>query len=140
MIHLPCVRLVRKPLASLLTLISSFKGEMGFTVLSNLITICKKVERIVSDAAPNLISNVNLLFINLFLHPIEKLGLEQRQGESHLDAMLRGELLNALVLLGHDSTIDEVTRRFQAFLDDRSTQQFPPDIREVDYESSPEYL
>ena len=64
-----------------------------------------------------------------FLH--RKLGWEPRPGEGHLDAMLRGEVLTALAVFGHDLTINEASRRFHAFLDDRDTPLLPPDIRKV---------
>jgi puromycin-sensitive aminopeptidase len=60
-----------------------------------------------------------------------KLGWEPKQGESHLDAMLRGEILTALAVFGHDLTLNEASRRFHAFLDDRNTSLLPPDIRKV---------
>jgi puromycin-sensitive aminopeptidase len=60
-----------------------------------------------------------------------KLGWEPKQGESHLDALLRGEILTALAVFGHDLTLNEAIRRFHAFLDDRNTSLLPPDIRKV---------
>lgn len=45
--------------------------------------------------------------------------------------MLRGEVLTALACFGHDLTINEASRRFHAFLDDRNTPLLPPDIRKV---------
>ena len=60
-----------------------------------------------------------------------KLGWQPKPGESHLDAMLRGDILNALAVFGHDLTLDEATRRFHAFLEDRNTPLLPPDIRKV---------
>jgi len=60
-----------------------------------------------------------------------KLGWDPKQGESHLDAMLRGEVLTALAVFGHDETLKEAVRRFDAFLADRNTPLLPPDIRRV---------
>lgn len=60
-----------------------------------------------------------------------RLGWDPKQGESHLDAMLRGELLAALSAFGHDVTIEEASKRFHAFLNDRDTPLLPPDIRRV---------
>ena len=60
-----------------------------------------------------------------------KLGWQPKAGESHLDAMLRGEVLTALASFGHDLTLNEASRRFHAFLDDRNTPLLPPDIRRV---------
>ncbi|KAL6977953.1 AP-1 complex subunit mu-1-like, partial [Sarracenia purpurea var. burkii] len=62
-----------------------------------------------------------------------KLGWDPIQGESHLDAMLRGELLTALAQFGHNGTQNEASRRFDAFLDDRNTALLPPDIRKAAY-------
>ncbi|GAB2285947.1 AP-1 complex subunit mu-1-Iike, variant 2 [Dionaea muscipula] len=123
----------QQPLTSLLTLMGAFKEELEYTVLSNLVNISYKVGRIVADAAPEVINNVNRFFISLFQYPVEKLGWEPRQDEGHLNAMLRGELLTALVQLGHESTLNEAIRRFEAFLDDRNTPLLPPDIRKASY-------
>jgi puromycin-sensitive aminopeptidase len=45
--------------------------------------------------------------------------------------MLRGEVLTALAYFRHDLTLDEASRRFHAFLEDRNTPLLPPDIRKV---------
>lgn len=60
-----------------------------------------------------------------------KLGWEPHNGESHLDVMLRGELLTALARFGHEETLNEAARRFDAYLNDRNTSLLPPDIRLV---------
>lgn len=63
--------------------------------------------------------------------PCRRLGWEPKPGESHDDALLRGEVLTALAVFGHDPTLDEASKRFQAFLEDRNTPLLPPDIRRV---------
>jgi puromycin-sensitive aminopeptidase len=45
--------------------------------------------------------------------------------------MLRGEILTALAVFGHDLTLNEANRRFLVFLDDRNTPLLPPDLRQV---------
>lgn len=60
-----------------------------------------------------------------------KLGWDPKSSESHLDAMLRGEILTALALFGHAATQTEAVRRFHAFVDDRNSSLLPPDIRKV---------
>ncbi|KAF7139037.1 hypothetical protein RHSIM_Rhsim07G0175300 [Rhododendron simsii] len=121
------------PLASLLTFMGAYKEELEYTVLSNLISISNKIARIAADAAPELLDDVKLFFINLFQYPAEKLGWDPKQGESHLDAMLRGEVLTALAQFGHDVTQHEARRRFDAFLNDRHTPLLPPDTRRAAY-------
>lgn len=76
---------------------------------------------------------INLKVLNqvLFHFVIRRLGWDPKQGESHLDSMLRGELLTALASFGHEATLDEANRRFRIFLDDRNTPVLPPDLRLV---------
>ncbi|PIN21544.1 Puromycin-sensitive aminopeptidase [Handroanthus impetiginosus] len=123
----------QQPLSSLLALMSAYREELDYTVLSNLISIASKVARIVADAASELVNDIKLFFINLFQYSAERLGWDPKQGESHLDAMLRGELLTALASFGHDVTINEANRRFSIFLNDRNTPVLPPDLRRAVY-------
>lgn len=71
-------------------------------------------------------------FVAIFLCTFcRRLGWDPKPGESHLDAMLRGELLSALALFGHEETQNEASRRFHIYLDDRNTSLLPPDLRRV---------
>jgi hypothetical protein len=74
---------------------------------------------------------IPFIFSSTYEFLCRKLGWEPKTGESHLDAMLRGEILNALAVFGHELTLNEASRRFHAFLDDRNTPLLPPDIRRV---------
>ncbi|XP_056698323.1 aminopeptidase M1-like [Spinacia oleracea] len=121
----------QQSLINLLTLIASFREETEYTVLSNLINISYKVMRIVADATPELVDNLRKFFINLFEYPALKLGWDSKSGESHLDATLRGELLTVLAELGHENTLNEAIRRFDAFCADRDSPLLPPDTRKV---------
>ncbi|PKI72070.1 hypothetical protein CRG98_007527 [Punica granatum] len=117
------------PLTSLLTLISAYREELEYTVLSNLISISHKVGRIAADATPELMDYIKQFLVSLF----QKLGREPKQGESHLDAMLRGQILTALIVFGHEETQKEGRSRFYAFLENRSTPLLPPDTRRAAY-------
>ncbi|KAL4607644.1 hypothetical protein ACB092_09G190300 [Castanea dentata] len=121
----------QKSFISFLALLNAYKEELEYTVLSTLIKISYKVDRITADAAPG--SSVASFFIELFLHSAMKLGWEPKTGESHQDAMLRGEILTALAVFGHNLTLEEASRRFDAFLDDRNTPLLHPDIRKAVY-------
>ncbi|KAA8528872.1 hypothetical protein F0562_036227 [Nyssa sinensis] len=123
----------QQSLASLLTLMGAYREELDYTVLSNLISVSSKVARIAADAVPELLDYIKQFFISLFQYPAEKLGWDPKQGENHLDAMLRGELLTALAEFGHDATQNEASRRFHAFLGDRNTHLLPPDLRKAAY-------
>ncbi|KAM4121393.1 hypothetical protein ACB094_01G002100 [Castanea mollissima] len=123
----------QKSLNSLLTLMGAYSGEHEYTVLSNLINISYKVERIAADANPELLECIQQFFITLFLRSAMKLGWEPKKGESHLDALLRGEVWTALAVFGYDPALKEASRRFHAFLDDRNTPLLHPDIRKAAY-------
>ncbi|XP_022732460.1 aminopeptidase M1-like isoform X2 [Durio zibethinus] len=112
--------------ASVIRMLQSYLGAECFQ-------ITYKVGRIAADARPELMDDINLFFVNLFQYTAEKLGWDAKQGESHLDAMLRGEILTALAMLGHEETLAEASRRFHAFLNDRNTPILPPDIRKAAY-------
>lgn len=66
-----------------------------------------------------------------------RIGFDCKEGESHLDALLRGELFATLAVFGHEETLIEANKRFQAFLEDRNTHLLPPDIRRVRFSPSP---
>ncbi|ESR66288.1 hypothetical protein CICLE_v10007414mg [Citrus x clementina] len=123
----------QQTLTSLLTLMASYSEETEYTVLSNLITISYKIGRIAADARPELLDYLKQFFISLFQKSAEKLGWDSKPGESHLDALLRGEIFTALALLGHKETLNEASKRFHAFLADRTTPLLPPDIRKAAY-------
>ncbi|KAG6674295.1 hypothetical protein I3842_15G035000 [Carya illinoinensis] len=125
----------QQSLTSLLTLMGAYREELDYTVLNNLISISCKIARIVADAVPELLDYMKQFFIGLFQNSAERLGWEPKPGESHLDAMLRGDLLTALAIFGHDLTLSEASRRFQSFLEDRNTPLLPPDIRKAVYEA-----
>ncbi|KAE8100062.1 hypothetical protein FH972_017991 [Carpinus fangiana] len=123
----------QQSLCTLITLMGAYREEPEYTVMSNLISMSHKVATIAADATPELLDYVKQFFISLFQYSAEKLGWEPKQGENHLDAMLRGEILTALAVFGHEMTLNEANRRFLAFLDDRNTPLLPPDVRKAAY-------
>ncbi|XP_068650425.1 aminopeptidase M1 [Aristolochia californica] len=123
----------KQTLSSLLFLMNAYREESDYTVLSCLIEVTDRVAKLVADALPELSNDVIRFFINLLQISAEKFREESRASESHLEAMLRGELLIALVEFGYDVAQTEALRRFKAFLDDRNTALLPPDTRKGAY-------
>ncbi|KAK1259012.1 hypothetical protein QJS04_geneDACA017960 [Acorus gramineus] len=123
----------KQSLSTLILLVNAYREELEYIVLSHLISVSYKITTVTADATPELLDNVKQFFINLLQHSAAKLGWEPKSGESHLDAMLRGELLTALCLLGHDETKNEALRRFNAYLEDRNTALLPADTRKAAY-------
>ncbi|KAF3775501.1 Aminopeptidase M1 [Nymphaea thermarum] len=126
-------RASKQSLSSLLILMDAYRDELDYTVLSCLINISQKIAKIASDAVPESYGNLKHFFINLLRSSAEKLGWEPKPGDSHSDSMLRGELLTALALFGDDAIQTEAIRRFNAFVEDRSTPLLPPDTRKAAY-------
>ncbi|XP_008808926.2 aminopeptidase M1-like [Phoenix dactylifera] len=123
----------KQTLSSLFSLMAAYREEYEYTVVSHIITISYKIVSMAYDATPELLDDIKKFLINLLQFLAEKLGWDPKDGENHLDAMLRGELLTALAEFGHDLTLNEAARRFHAFLDDRNTLLLPPDIRKAAY-------
>ncbi|ONK80890.1 uncharacterized protein A4U43_C01F22890 [Asparagus officinalis] len=123
----------KQTLSSLLSLMAAYREEVDYTVLSLVITISRKIVNVAADAVPELLNDIKQFFINLLQFPAERLGWDSKEGEGHLDMMLRGELLVALAELGHDVTQHEALRCFGVYLDDRNTSLLPPDTRKAAY-------
>ncbi|KAL0904018.1 hypothetical protein M5K25_026087 [Dendrobium thyrsiflorum] len=123
----------KQNLSSLLSLMTAYRQEPEHTVISHLINVSYKVIRMIADASPELSDDIKQFVIRLLQHSAERLGWDPKEGESHLDAMLRGEILSALAWFGHSATRDEALKRFDAFLNDRDTSLLPPDTRHAAY-------
>ncbi|KAG2578560.1 hypothetical protein PVAP13_6NG203300 [Panicum virgatum] len=123
----------KQTLTSLLRLLNAYHDESDYTVLSHVTSVCLSISKISVDATPDLNNDIKKLLINLLLPAAIKLGWDRKDGESHLDVMLRSLLLIGLVRLGHNETINEGVRRFHIFFEDRKTSLLPPDTRKAAY-------
>ncbi|KAL4592585.1 hypothetical protein LXL04_005585 [Taraxacum kok-saghyz] len=112
------------PLSSLLTLMGAYREEPDYTVLSNLITVSSKLRELWLMLMTHCWT-ISKYFSSTFSSTLQR--------ESHLDALLRGELFSTLAVFGHEETLVEANKRFQAFLEDRKTHLLPPDIRRAVY-------
>lgn len=123
----------KQKLVTLLHLIAAYKDETEYTVLANAINTSLSIFEMMSVAAPEELGNMKKFLIG-FLEPFaQRVGWDAKSGEGHLNALLRGTLLNALAELGHEATINEAVRRFNVFLEDRETPLLPPDVRKAAY-------
>jgi puromycin-sensitive aminopeptidase len=123
----------KQTLTSLLRLLNAYRHESDYTVLSHVTSVCLGVNKISTDATPDLSREIKQLLIKLLLLAAKRVGWDPKDGESHLDVMLRSLLLIALVKLGHDETITEGIRRFHIFLENRKSPLLPPDNRKAAY-------
>jgi puromycin-sensitive aminopeptidase len=125
----------KQPLSVLLSLMEVFRSESDYTVLMCLTDVSYRILKVIGDAIPAAAKDLKHFVSNLLLPSAQKLGWEASPGEGHLDSMLRGELLSALVSFGHEETVNEAKRRFEAFLADRDTPLLPADLRKVAYKA-----
>jgi len=123
----------KQPLSALLSMMDVYRQELDCSVLSCLIDIAYKVSSVVSNVIPKSDDDFKSFTINIFQFAAEKLGWDPIPGESHLNAMLRGKILEVLAQFEHEETKVEARRRFNAFLDDRNTTLLPADIRKDAY-------
>ncbi|KAF2323598.1 hypothetical protein GH714_036269 [Hevea brasiliensis] len=120
-------------LSSLLSLMDVYRKKLDYIVVSKLIDVCYKIVEIFVDAFPDSVNELKAFFINLLLFSAEKLGWEPKAEESHLDALLRGEIYIALATFGHDKMHNEALRRFQTLLTDRNTPFLSVGTRKAAY-------
>ncbi|MCO5582726.1 hypothetical protein L7F22_036625 [Adiantum nelumboides] len=125
----------KQPLSTLLSLMDAFREETDYTVLGSLINRAYKILLVISDAIPEVTSDFKRFSGNLLQFAAEKLGWEVKERESHLDAMLRGEVLAALIAFDYEEVVKEALRRFDAYLQDRGTSLLPPDIRSAAFKA-----
>eukprot|EP00249_Psilotum_nudum_P022536 c28554_g1_i1 orf=366-3035(+) len=125
----------KQPLSTLLFLMDVYRNETDYTVLTCLIDIAYRVSMVVSDAIPAAASEIRCFSSKLLQNAAKKLSWDVTAGEGHLDTMLRGELLTALVSFGHNETIVEGMQRFDAFMKDRNTLMLLADIRNAAYKA-----
>ncbi|CAL1376580.1 unnamed protein product [Linum trigynum] len=121
------------PLSNLLSLMDVYRKELDYALLSRLMDICYSILEVSTDAIPGSVNDLKAFFISLLQFSAGKLGWESVPGESHLDALLRGEILLTLAVLGHDGTINKAMNRFEAFLNDRNTPFLSADTRKAAY-------
>ncbi|GAB2225547.1 hypothetical protein Droror1_Dr00006344 [Drosera rotundifolia] len=117
------------PFSSLLLLMDVYRREMDYIISSRLIDICLSMATISRDAISDMVGQLKQFFISLLLGSAERLGWDPKPGESHLDSLLRGEVLAALATFGHATTEEEARKRFQSFIGDASTPLLPADTR-----------
>ncbi|XP_024545712.1 aminopeptidase M1 isoform X1 [Selaginella moellendorffii] len=123
----------REPMRVLLSLMEAYSAEADPAVLGHLITVSRGVSWILADAIPAVAEDTKGFLSRLLLAPAKNVGWDAVPGESDLVSMLRGDLMLALVLFGHEPTVIEAKERFYEFLKDRNTSRLPADIRKAAY-------
>lgn len=112
-----------------LKVVEAFSKETNFTVWSDLISNIGGIGVILQycDCYPNF----KAFCIELYQPIGNKLGWDPVEGEGHLDALLRGLVIGRLGTYGHEATVAEARKRFEAHCNGEAT--IPADLRSAVY-------
>nr|XP_017235106.1 PREDICTED: aminopeptidase M1-like isoform X2 [Daucus carota subsp. sativus] len=121
------------PLSNLLSLLNVYRKELEYIIVSRLIDICYAIATVSREVIPDSMADLQQFFIELILFCAQKLGLEPVAGESHLDTLLREEVLVALATFDHSETQKELMKRLRSYLDDRDTSLLSVKIKKAAY-------
>jgi len=103
----------------------AFVNESNYTVWSDLTTNLGSISIILQYT--DLHDDYKAFNRKLYAGIGAKLGWDPKEGESHLDSMLRGLVIGRLGRTGDEATVEEARKRFAAHLD--GSQTLPADLR-----------
>uniref|UniRef100_A0A8C9TZF0 Aminopeptidase n=1 Tax=Scleropages formosus TaxID=113540 RepID=A0A8C9TZF0_SCLFO len=101
--------------AEVLKVMEAFVNEPNYTVWSDLSCNLGVLSSLLSYT--DFHEEVQEFICDLFTPIGQKLGWDSKQGEGHLDALLRGLVLGKLGKAGHKPTVEESHRRFKDHVD-----------------------
>uniref|UniRef100_A0A3B3S1X4 Aminopeptidase n=1 Tax=Paramormyrops kingsleyae TaxID=1676925 RepID=A0A3B3S1X4_9TELE len=102
-----------------LKLMEAFVNEPNYTVWSDLSCNLGVLSSLLSHT--DFHEEIQDLIRDLFTPVGENLGWDSKQGEGHLDALLRGLVLGKLGKAGHKPTLEEARRRFKDHVEGKNT-------------------
>ena len=113
------------PVTQFLALAEAYKNEDDASVWSDLASNLRDIELLVADEPCH--ENFRSFARNLFGPAARRIGWEARDGEGHLDALLRSTVLSQAGGYGDPEFLSQARERFDTYLKDGSTLH--PDLR-----------
>ena len=113
------------PVTQFLALAEAYKNEDDPSVWSDLASNLRDIELLVADEPYH--ENFRSFARNLFGPAARRIGWEARDGEGHLDALLRSTVLSQAGGYGDPEFLSQARERFDTYLKDGSTLH--PDLR-----------
>ena len=110
-----------------LKLVKIFKDETNHVLWRDIATNLEKIRSLFYEKYSE---NINKLFIELFSKIYQKVGWDEKPGETHTDFLLRSTVLSALGFSNHEQILEEANRRFNESL---KGNKINPNIRGVIY-------
>ena len=115
------------PITQFLDIAAAYENETDASVWSDLASNLRDIELLVAEEPCH--ENYRTFARQLFGPAARRIGWDAREGEGHLDALLRSTVLSQAGGYGDQEMLDQATQRFQAYRGDAST--LPPDLRGV---------
>tara|TARA_B100000676_G_scaffold78501_1_gene78240 strand:- start:2807 stop:5386 length:2580 start_codon:yes stop_codon:yes gene_type:complete len=110
-----------------LNLANSFKSEKDSSVLSDLSSGLRSIENLIESE--DFHDQYKEFCLNIFMQTGKDVGWDKKQGEGHLDSLLRSIALGNLGHYGHIETINKSQQLFEEYCKDSSNVH--PDLRSV---------
>jgi aminopeptidase N len=99
----------------LLALVERFSDESDYLVWSQILTNLGNVRSVISNSE-DVSEGLRKYHLKLITPAVEKVGWEFKDGESFLTGQLRASLILSAGAVGHQATVDESLKRFDAFV------------------------
>ena len=113
------------PVTQFLALAGAYENENDASVWSDLASNLRDIELLVADEPCH--ENFRSFARNLFGPAARRIGWEARDGEGHLDALLRSTVLSQAGSYGDPEFLSQARERFDAYVKDASSLH--PDLR-----------
>ena len=113
------------PVTQFLALAEAYKNEDDASVWSDLASNLRDIELLVADEPYH--ENFRSFARNLFGPAARRIGWEARDGEGHLDALLRSTVLSQAGSYGDPEFLSQARERFDTYVKDASSLH--PDLR-----------
>ncbi|KAI4312734.1 hypothetical protein MLD38_037532 [Melastoma candidum] len=123
----------QESISTLLALVDVLREEVDYIILSKLIDVCRSLVKIFYDALPDSVEDLKEYFKSILRYSAARLAWDSISGESHLNVLLRGEVLKALATFDDEGTHEEAIRRFEALLRDPSANTLSADTKRAAY-------
>lgn len=114
--------------AGLLALVERFQDESDYLVWSQILTNIGNVRSVFSGSA-DISEALRKYHLKLVTPAVEKVGWDFKEGEGFLLGQLRASLILSAGLAGHQATIDESLRRFDAYVSGQDKNAIHPSLR-----------
>lgn len=99
----------------LLALVERFSDESDYLVWSQILTNLGNVRSVLSNS-DDVSEGLRKYHLKLITPAVEKVGWEFKDGESFLTGQLRASLILSAGAVGHQATVDESLKRFDAYV------------------------